>query len=239
MSTPKVWAAPSPSPHGGSRKAAEPHFHESRCLIVMAKAPVAGFAKSRLVPALGAQGAAALAERLLVHAVQQAAQAQFDTLVLCVTPDTTHPLFRRLQAEHQLVLSEQGEGDLGARMHRALAGALAAHTRALLIGTDVPALDAAMLQRADAALMQADAVFVPALDGGYALVGLKRDAPALFEGIAWSTDRVMAQTRERAAAAGLRTAELPPVADIDEPSDLAHLPEGWLAKCHPIGKARA
>ncbi len=200
----------------------------NNCLIIFAKAPLAGFAKSRLVPALGAQGAAALAEMLLVHAVQQAALAGFDTLDLCVTPDTTHPLFRRLQAGHGLLLNEQGEGDLGARMHRALARALAKHRRALLIGTDVPALDSAMLQRADAALVQADAVFVPALDGGYALVGLKRDAPALFEGVDWSTDRVMAQTRDRAAMVGLRIIELPPVADIDEAGDLAHLPAGWV-----------
>ncbi len=199
----------------------------SRCLIVMAKAPVAGFAKSRLVPALGTAGAAALAERLLVHAVQQAAGAGFDALHLCVTPDTTYPLFHRLQAEHRLVLCEQGDGDLGARMQRALACALATHRHALLIGSDVPALDSAMLRRADAALLHADAVFVPALDGGYALVGLKRDAPTLFEGVAWSTDRVMAQTRERAVAAGLRISELPAVADIDEPADLAHLSAGW------------
>ncbi len=193
----------------------------------MAKAPVAGFAKTRLAPLLGSAGAAALAERLLVHAVQQAARASFDTLELCVAPDTRHPLFRRLQAEHRLQLTEQGDGDVGARMQRALARALRSHAHALLVGSDVPALDAAMLQRADAALRQADAVFVPALDGGYALVGLRRDVPALFDGLAWSTDRVMAQTRARARAAGLRIAELTPVADIDEPPDLQHLPEGW------------
>jgi len=125
------------------------------------------------------------------------------------------------------LLSAQGEGDLGVRMHRALARALHTHRHALLIGSDVPALDAAMLQRADAALAQADAVFVPARDGGYALVGLRRAEASLFEGVDWSTSRVMAQTRERAAAAGLHIAELPPVADIDTPADLAHLPAGW------------
>jgi len=201
----------------------------SRCLIVMAKAPVAGFAKSRLVPLLGEAGAAALAERLLVHALQQAADAGFDTLELCVTPDTTHPLVHRLQAEHDALLSEQGDGDLGARMHRALARALRTHQHALLIGSDVPALDAALLRCADAALAHADAVFVPALDGGYALVGLRRAEASLFEGVDWSTARVMAQTRERAAAAGLRITELPPVADIDTPADLVHLPPGWRA----------
>ncbi len=199
----------------------------STCVIVMAKAPVPGFAKSRLVPALGVAGAAALAERLLVHAVQQAAAAGFAALELCVAPDTTHALFAELRAAHRLVLSVQGDGDLGARMHRALARALATHSRALLMGSDVPALNAAMLRAADAALAHADAVFVPALDGGYALVGLRRPAASLFEGVEWSTDRVMAQTRQRAAAAGLRSVELPAIADIDVPADLVHLPVGW------------
>jgi hypothetical protein len=70
-------------------------------------------------------------------------------------------------------------------------------------------------------------VFVPALDGGYALVGLTRPAPALFMGMTWSTSQVMARTRERARQAGLHWAELPAVADIDEPDDLLHLPAGW------------
>ena len=72
-------------------------------------------------------------------------------------------------------------------------------------------------------------MFVPALDGGYALVGLQRAQPALFQGIAWSTPQVMAQTRARAAAAGLTWTERDPVADIDEPADLVHLPAGWTA----------
>ena len=78
----------------------------------------------------------------------------------------------------------QGDGDLGARMDRALTRALAAHDAAMLIGTDAPALDAAALRRAAAALARHDAVFVPALDGGYALVGLRRPASGLFAGVA-------------------------------------------------------
>jgi rSAM/selenodomain-associated transferase 1 len=199
----------------------------SCAVVVMAKAPVAGLAKTRLLPALGAAGAAALAERLLEHAVQQAAGAGFDTLELCVTPDATHPAFARLQARHRLRLAMQGDGDLGTRMQRALARALAVHRRALLLGSDAPALDAPMLRRAAAALDAADAVFVPALDGGYALVGLRRMAPGLFDGVAWSSAQVMRQTRARAAAAGLSLVELAPVADIDEAADLVHLPAGW------------
>ena len=200
----------------------------SMAVIVFAKAPVAGLAKTRLIPALGAAGAAALAQRLLVHAVEAAVAAGFDAVELCTTPDTRHPLFQQLQQQHRLALDAQGDGDLGARMQGALARALQTHEHALLIGSDLPGLDAACLRKAAAALADHDAVFVPALDGGYGLVGLRRPAPQLFEGMAWSTPQVMQHTRKRARAAGLRWAELPALADIDEPADLVHLPPGWL-----------
>lgn len=200
----------------------------STVLIVFAKAPVAGLAKTRLTPALGADGAAALAERLMAHAVAVGMSAGFAEVELCATPDASHPSFVRLAAEHAgLRLGVQGDGDLGARMHRALARRLADHPRALLIGTDAPALGAAVLECAAQALADHDAVFVPALDGGYALVGLTRARAELFGDMAWSTPGVMAETRMRARRAGLRWCELPAVADIDEPADLVHLPAGW------------
>ena len=157
-------------------------------------------------------------------------------LELCVTPDAQHPAFQALRQAHGLQLTLQGDGDLGQRMHRALARALAAAPpgsdaaapRVLLMGSDAPALKAPVLRAALQALDSADAVFVPALDGGYVLVGLRRAAPMLFEGMAWSTPQVMQHTRERAAVAGLRVAELAPLPDIDEPADLVHVPAGWL-----------
>ncbi len=201
----------------------------------MAKAPVAGEAKTRLIPALGADGAAALAARLLEHALQTALAAAADgaeglgPVELCCAPDSQHAGFDGVRRHTALEFAAQGDGDLGARMQRAFARRLASHGRALLIGTDAPALDAAMLRRAAAALRTHEAVFVPALDGGYALIGLAQPVPSLFESMPWSTARVMALTRERLAAAGIRHAELPPVHDIDEPADLVHLPGGWVA----------
>ena len=197
-------------------------------VIVMAKAPVPGFAKTRLIPALGADGAAALAERLLHAAVAQAVAAAIGPVDLCCAPDRAHPAFARHAGTPGVELSEQGEGDLGARMARAFERRLLDGRRAVMIGTDAPALDAALLARAAKALIEADAVLVPAFDGGYALIGLRRPAPSLFDAMPWSTSSVMACTRERLAAAGLSHAELPAVADIDEADDLVHLPPGWL-----------
>ncbi len=197
-------------------------------VIVMAKAPLAGLAKTRLIPALGAAGAAALAERLLVHAVQQALAAGIGPVELCLTPDGAPPP-AALQASAALAITGQGEGDLGRRMQRAIERALAgAPAGVLLMGTDAPTLDAPMLRRAAAALNTHDAVFVPAHDGGYVLVGLRRAVPQIFQGMTWSTAGVMAQTRARLAAAGVPHIELAPVHDIDEAADLRHLPAGWL-----------
>lgn len=194
----------------------------------MAKSPRAGFAKTRLIPALGPQAAAALAERLLQHTVREAVRAALGPVDLCVTPDTRHPAVVACRDALGAGLSLQIEGDLGARMAAALARWLGGAGGVLLIGTDAPAIDAAMLRSAAAALQAADAVFIPAFDGGYALIGLRTTAPTLFERMTWSTSRVMADTRVRLAAAGLHHVELAPVADIDEPDDLRHLPADWL-----------
>jgi len=202
-------------------------------VIVMAKAPLAGFAKTRLIPALGAAGAAVLAERLLERAVDAALAAELGPVELCCAPDASHRAFQRWIGAPRMSLSVQGEGDLGARMGRAIDRAFeddaTARPRVLLIGTDAPALDAAMLREAAAALEAFDAVFVPAHDGGYALLGLARPAPGLFAEMQWSTSSVMSQSRLRMARDGLRHTELAPLHDVDEPADLVHLPAGWLS----------
>jgi len=200
----------------------------STAIVVFAKAPVPGLAKTRLAPALGEAGAAARAERMLRHALAQAVAADVGSVELCAAPDASHPALQAAAAAQGVRLTEQGTGDLGLRMHRAFARSLMHHGRVLLIGTDAPSLDAGVLRQAASALQDHDAVFVPALDGGYALVGQRRADPRWFSDMRWSHDRVMEDTRERLRAAGVRWAELPAVADIDEPADLVHLPTGWL-----------
>jgi len=206
-------------------------------IAVMAKAPVAGLAKTRLAPALGTAGAAALAARLLRHAVGQAVAAALGPVTLWAAPDVDHPAFQQLHTSLGMKLVAQPGGDLGARMARAFEDAFAAGPEpVLLMGTDAPALDTTLLRAAAAALREHAVVLVPALDGGYALVGLReagaRLLVALFDDMRWGTPSVLADTRTRLAALGLRAAELPPVADIDEPADLAHLRRlspDWLA----------
>jgi rSAM/selenodomain-associated transferase 1 len=194
----------------------------------MARAPVAGQAKTRLVPALGAAGAARLAHWLLDRTMDTALASGLGPVQLCGSPDVTHEAFARWGASPGVTLAAQGDGDLGARMARAFDRTLRSHARALLVGTDAPRLDAAMLREAAQALESHDAVFVPACDGGYALVGLRRPQPMLFDAMPWSTAEVMARTRERLHDHALSHVELAPLHDIDEPADLVHLSGlGW------------
>ncbi|MBL8325339.1 MAG: TIGR04282 family arsenosugar biosynthesis glycosyltransferase [Rubrivivax sp.] len=199
----------------------------------MAKAPVPGLAKTRLVPALGAEGAARLAARFLAHTLQEALAAGCGPVALSCAPDARHPAFSAWAADPRLTLEDQATGDLGERMATAFENAFARAPAVLLFGTDAPALDAALLVRAAAALERHDAVFAPTLDGGYVLAGLaRRHRPrawdALFRDMPWSTADVMQRTRQRLAGLGVQGLELPPLADVDEPADLVHVPPGWV-----------
>ncbi len=189
-------------------------------VAVLAKAPVAGLAKTRLMPALGAAGAARLQRQLTCNTLTTVHSAGLGPLTLWCAPDAQHRFFRALQQRCGLTCRDQPAGDLGQRMQAAFC-ATAPAGPLLLIGTDCPPLRPAHLRAAAAALLQGDdAVFIPAEDGGYVLVGLRQPQPALFEQMTWSTDQVMADTRRRARALGLRWRELPPLWDLDLPADL-------------------
>jgi len=193
-------------------------------ILVFAKAPVPGEAKTRLIPALGAAGAAALHERLVDRALATAAAAAIGPVELCCAPDARHPALAALARRHGATLGEQGPGDLGDRMHAALSRALAAAPPAIVIGSDCPALTPEHLRAAAAALAGGeDAVLAPAEDGGYVLIGLAHPERSLFERIAWGGPTVLAETRGRLAAAGLRWREIATLWDVDRPEDLDRL----------------
>lgn len=195
-------------------------------LIVFAKAPVAGRAKTRLIPLLGAEGAALAQARFIRHTLDTAHAwrlAAGGEVELWCTPDSGHPLFGECASLFDLELRVQPDGDLGARMWLALCDALRAGAPAVLVGTDCPWLATAHIAQAHRLLGGCDAVFAPAEDGGYVLVGLARAVPELFAGIDWSTPRVMAQTRSRARAAGASLVEVARLPDVDTPEDWARL----------------
>ena len=197
---------------------------DSVAIVVMAKAPQPGQVKTRLVPPLSAGGAAVLAARFARRTLTTAVAAALGPVTLCCAPDATHEFFQVCARRHGVALVDQGDGDLGARMQRALAMGLERHRRVLLLGTDVPSVEPHDLRSAAAALGDgADVVIGPATDGGYWLIGARRIDASLFDGIAWSTPGVLAATRGRIAALGWKAAEIATHADVDLPSDLEGL----------------
>jgi rSAM/selenodomain-associated transferase 2/rSAM/selenodomain-associated transferase 1 len=196
-------------------------------VAVMAKAPVPGLAKTRLMPMLGAAGAARAQRGFALHALTTVRHAATGPLTVWCAPDARHRFFRGLQGRHGVTCKPQPEGDLGHRM----TAAMKAHFQdlpqmpLLIIGTDCPVLTPAHLQLAADALQSRDAVLIPAEDGGYVLIGVARPLPAVFERVDWSTDRVLAQTRDRLREVGATWKELPALWDVDEPGDW----QRWLA----------
>lgn len=210
------------NPDGEERVQVE-HGEEAAPVTValFTKAPIPGTVKTRLVMMLGVDGATTLHERLTERAVMTANAADVGPVVVWTSPDERHPFFARLNDEHGVALERQPKGDLGERM---LAAFKRAQRPTIVIGADCPALTAAHLREAaDTLRAGADAVFFPAEDGGYALVGLRQPQPALFDDMPWGSDRVMIETRRRLAHLNLSWREPATLWDVDRPSDIRRL----------------
>ena len=192
-------------------------------IVIFAKAPVPGQAKTRLIPALGPKRAARLAHRMLLRTVEEAEAAGLSVPELCTTPDPLDPEWRPFLPHAEIRYSSQGEGGLGERLARAAKRFTLHGERVILIGTDCPELDRHRLRAAAEKLVAHDAVIHPAADGGYALLGLTRFDPSVFEGIAWSTPTVAADTIARIEALGWSLHIAETLRDVDEPQDLEHV----------------
>lgn len=199
-------------------------------IIIFAKAPQAGFAKTRLIPVLGEQGAADLARRMLHHTLQAAIDANVGTVELCVTPDISAPAWHDIRLPQNIGITAQGEGDLGARMARAAQRAIGQGESVLLIGTDCVEMSALLLEEAGQRLLDHDAVIHCTADGGYALLGLNAFHSTLFENMPWSTDAVAVNTLKRLALLGWSVHVGQMLHDVDEPQDVQHLRTEWKAR---------
>ena len=204
---------------------------ESVRIAVFAKAPVPGEVKTRLAVLLGPDGAAGLHAGLVRHALSTAVQSRVGAVELWCSPDARHSFFERCAKDFGASLLRQEGANLGERMRHACATTLAAGSSLIIIGSDCPVLGTRHLQEAATALHSHDAVIAPAEDGGYVLVGLSREIPALFEGIEWGGSAVMRETRQRLAAQRIGWKELATLWDVDRPEDYARLQrEGLLAE---------
>lgn len=188
----------------------------------MAKAPRAGSVKTRLEPLLGREGCAALQAELIELASAWAAEVAPGRAYVACGPDAAAVDEVAARAAPGTELFADADGDLGDRLAAATARVLETHPGPLLVvGTDMPLLGEADAEAAERALEGgADAVFGPAVDGGYWLVGLTAPHPALFGlGEAWGGPRVLERSLALAAGLGLRTGLLEERRDLDDPAD--------------------
>ena len=234
---------------------------ESTAIAIFARAPVPGFAKTRLIPSLGPEIAANLQRAFILRTLQTTLAARLGPVYLYCTPDCAHPLFKQCRNDYDITLCPQNGGDLGERMFATFStlcmegsgskaaydcphpgplprgdGVLCFTSKApdtldavLLIGTDCPALTCDHLRMAASALREGeDAVFLPAEDGGYVLVGLRRAEARVFTDMPWGSAEVMAETRRRLLQCSMHWREPVLLWDVDGPVDIARLRSSGL-----------
>lgn len=189
------------------------------CVCVFAKPPRPGTVKTRLVPQLGEDAAAALARAFFLDTWAMCSRLSWAETVLATT-GVTSPEWSDLPRAH---VWAQGRGTLGDRLERVFRRALRDWPAAIAIGTDLPGLPPALLNSARQALRTADAVLGPTDDGGFYLLALRTCPPTLLADLPWSAPDTFAETLKRLTSRGLQTTVISPWFDVDEPQDLARL----------------
>ncbi|MBN2644571.1 MAG: TIGR04282 family arsenosugar biosynthesis glycosyltransferase [Desulfuromonadaceae bacterium] len=192
----------------------------SDILLIFAKQPLPGQVKTRLCPPLTPTQAALFHACSLADTLEQVSRSRRFCPVLCYSGDAAY--FQ--QHFPQLPRLPQGPGDLGARLTAAFAAmqALGAQ-RVCAIGSDSPDLPLVQIESAFDVLSESDFVTIPALDGGYVLIGSRREPSAAFAGIAWSSEKVLAQTVARVESAGFSCRQLAAWEDVDDEAALSRL----------------
>jgi rSAM/selenodomain-associated transferase 1 len=191
-------------------------------LLIFCKAPIAGQVKTRLIPTLTAEQAMQLHIELSLSTLQRATQNALCPVELWCTPTMNHEFFTSAAHNYPITLQQQQGEDLGERMNHALCTALKYYKRAILIGCDCPSLTSQDLATAITALNdKTTAVFAPAEDGGYVLIGMNRLHPELFTNMPWSSSQLVAQTHARCQQYGIAYYDTLTQWDVDTPEDLA------------------
>jgi len=195
-------------------------------IMVFARAPVPGETKTRLIPALGATGAAHLYACLVNRTLATVAAVDGVNVELWCAPPTDDPFLKSCAERYSVSMHVQHGDDLGARMGDAFETALRTAPWAILLGTDIPELRTSDIQQAiDKLRGGQDAVVGPALDGGYYLLGLREVSPFMFQQIPWGTEQVWPMTQDRLVSLGWSWSTVAERRDLDRPEDLQSFPE--------------
>lgn len=186
---------------------------------IFAKPPLPGLVKTRLIPEIGPNQAARIYRYCLEYTLELARHSGLD-YQLYLSEESDDQLF-----QHEQYSIQKGAG-LGARMLQALGDLVRGNPDgAIIIGSDCLDIQIGHLQAAAQALANHELVLLPAIDGGYALIGCSKPDPALFDGVTWSSERVLEQTVANAEKLNYRISLLETVRDIDTLQDLELYPE--------------
>lgn len=195
----------------------------SVALILFAKEPIQGQVKTRLGREIGAQQACQLYEQMLYLQLRRFSHFPGCHFCFYISPDKHSPFVQRIKKQFTIVVEQQQGADLGERMYNAFQDLLSGFEKVILFGADCPFLDKQVMLSAIDALDLYPLVFNPAEDGGYMLIGARKIDKRVFQGIDWSTEQVMQQTRKQIDSLGWVHYELPALADIDRSEDLSLL----------------
>jgi rSAM/selenodomain-associated transferase 1 len=195
-------------------------------LLFFIKNPEKGRVKTRLASAVGDEVAVKLYRRFLLEMLSTLNQGTF-LFYLCFYPENSLSNLKRWLGDNYLYMPQKGE-DLGERMKNGFIDAFAMNfKRVVLIGSDIPDLPLEYIEEAFTSLIEKDVVIGPTFDGGYYLIGVKDKvfSPKIFEGIPWSTDKVLEKTMKVMKQEGLTVHTLQLLRDIDTIDDLRNHPE--------------
>ncbi len=184
-------------------------------LVIMARAPVAGKVKTRLIPAVGKKRAAMIYMTLLDRTARELSSSGNYQIELSCSPDTTHPKFRNYRLGLRIGLHRQPTGHLGRRMYRIIATGLQNHENVIIVGSDLTNLSRHRVESAFLSLQSNDLVLGLTEDGGYGLIGMKKSHAHVFRNMPWSSAKVARLTQERIRRSGLKLAVFEGLLDID------------------------
>jgi len=188
-------------------------------VALLCKAPIPGFAKTRLIPHLGEMDTARFQEEMVSHAVITALDASVGPVELWCNPDESHPFFGKIMKKYPVRLSPQPPGDLGTRLHTCASVALLGADSVILMSTDCPIMPTYYLEEAAAALARdCDVVLGPSEEGCFVLLGLKHAKEEIFSDIPWGTSLVLTETCARIKQLGWRSHTLATLWDVNTPA---------------------
>ncbi len=198
--------------------------NNTTCCLVFTKTPEPGKTKTRLIPALGINGAYKVHIKLLKYTIKLTSQIKVIDFFLYYTTKKNNKWLLAFATEHHLSTQIQTGNDLGERMYNAAKISLEKYSHCIIIGTDCPELSIAYIEEAKKYLTTGfDAVIGPAHDGGYVLIGLNRVNKHIFSNIEWGSFSVFKNTVDIFQRLNISYKTLATLHDIDRKEDLQYL----------------